>query len=152
VPANTYIASVLAILQADLVPVFVEPNIETYNINPDLIEEKITSKTKAILLVHLYGQMADMDAIIELSNQYNLLIIEDAAQAHGLLFKGNHTSAFSFYPGKNLGAYGDAGAITIQDAKLHELVSMHVNHGRIKKYEHDFCAGNFRKYSSEIML
>ena len=86
VPANTYIASVLAILQADLVPVFVEPNIETYNINPDLIEEKITSKTKAILLVHLYGQLAEMDAIIELSNQYNLLIIEDAAQAHGLAF------------------------------------------------------------------
>ena len=144
VPANTYIASVLAILQADLVPVFVEPNIETYNINPDLIEEKITSKTKAILLVHLYGQLAEMDAIIELSNQNNLLIIEDAAQAHGLPFKGSHARAFSFYPGKNLGALGDGGAITTDDDTLAEVLFSLRNYGSNKKYHNDFIGVNSR--------
>jgi len=87
VPSNTYIASILAILQADLVPVLVEPKLETYNINPDLIEEKITSKTKAILLVHLYGQLCEMDEIIAIGYKHDMLIIEDAAQAHGLIFK-----------------------------------------------------------------
>lgn len=144
VPANTYIASVLAVLQADLVPVFVEPNIETYNINPDLIEEKITSKTKAILLVHLYGQLAEMDGIIELSNQYNLLIIEDAAQAHGLPFKGSHARAFSFYPGKNLGALGDGGAITTDDDTLAEVLFSLRNYGSNKKYHNDFIGVNSR--------
>ena len=144
VPANTYIASVLAILQADLVPVFVEPNIETYNINPDLISEKITSKTKAILLVHLYGQLAEMDAIIALSNQYNLLIIEDAAQAHGLAFKGSHSRAFSFYPGKNLGALGDGGAITTDNDILAEVLFSLRNYGSNKKYHNDFIGVNSR--------
>ena len=144
VPANTYIASVLAILQADLVPVFVEPNIETYNINPDLISEKITPKTKAILLVHLYGQLAKMDEIIELSNQYNLLIIEDAAQAHGLVFKGSHSRAFSFYPGKNLGALGDGGAITTDDDTLAEVLFSLRNYGSNKKYHNDYIGVNSR--------
>lgn len=144
VPANTYIASVLAILQADLVPVFVEPIIETYNINPALISEKITPKTKAILLVHLYGQLAEMDAIIELSNQYNLLIIEDAAQAHGLPFKGSHSRAFSFYPGKNLGALGDGGAITTDDDTLAEVLFSLRNYGSNKKYHNDYIGVNSR--------
>jgi dTDP-4-amino-4,6-dideoxygalactose transaminase len=144
VPANTYIASVLAILQADLVPVLVEPNIETYTINPDLISEAITPKTKAILLVHLYGQLAEMDVITELSNQFNLLIIEDAAQAHGLPFKGNHTRAFSFYPGKNLGALGDGGAITTNDDELAEVLFSLRNYGSNKKYHNDYIGVNSR--------
>jgi dTDP-4-amino-4,6-dideoxygalactose transaminase len=144
VPANTYIASILAILQADLVPVFVEPNIETYTINPDLISDKITSKTKAILLVHLYGQLAEMDAIIALSNQYNLLIIEDAAQAHGLHFNGNHARAFSFYPGKNLGALGDGGAITTDNDTLAEVLFSLRNYGSNKKYHNDYIGVNSR--------
>jgi dTDP-4-amino-4,6-dideoxygalactose transaminase len=144
VPANTYIASVLAILQADLVPVFVEPNIETYNINPDLISEKITSKTKAILLVHLYGQLAKMDAIMALSNQYNLLIIEDAAQGHGLPFVGNYPRAFSFYPGKNLGALGDGGAITTNDDQLAERIFSIRNYGSNQKYHNDYIGVNSR--------
>jgi len=144
VPANTYIASILAILQADLVPVFVEPNIETYNINPDLISEKITSKTKAILLVHLYGQLADMDGIMELGYKHNLLIVEDAAQAHGLPFKGSHTRAFSFYPGKNLGALGDGGAITTNDDNLAKIVFSLRNYGSDKKYHNDYIGVNSR--------
>ncbi len=144
VPANTYIASVLAILQADLVPVFVEPNIETYNINPDLISEKITPKTKAILLVHLYGQLAEMDKIMELGYKHNLLIIEDAAQAHGLPFVGNHARAFSFYPGKNLGALGDGGAITTDDDTLAEVLFSLRNYGSDKKYHNDFIGVNSR--------
>lgn len=144
VPANTYIASVLAILQADLVPVFVEPNIETYNINPDLISEKITSKTKAILVVHLYGQLAEMESITYLSNQFNLLIIEDAAQGHGLPFIGNHARAFSFYPGKNLGALGDGGAITTGDDILAEVLFSLRNYGSNRKYHNDYIGVNSR--------
>ncbi len=144
VPANTYIATVLAILQADLVPVFVEPSIETFNINPDLIEEKITSKTKAILLVHLYGQLAEMDKIMELGYKHNLLIIEDAAQAHGLSFIGSHARAFSFYPGKNLGALGDGGAITTNDDKLAAVLFSLRNYGSDKKYHNDYVGVNSR--------
>ncbi len=144
VPANTYIASVLAILQADLVPVFVEPNIETYNINPDLISEAITPKTKAILLVHLYGQLAEMDKIMEVGYKHNLLLIEDAAQAHGLPFKGSHARAFSFYPGKNLGALGDGGAITTNDENLAKILFSLRNYGSDKKYHNDFIGVNSR--------
>jgi dTDP-4-amino-4,6-dideoxygalactose transaminase len=144
VPANTYIATVLAVLQVDLIPVFVEPNIETYNINPTLISEKITSKTKAILLVHLYGQLAEMDQIMELGTNHNLLIIEDAAQAHGLPFEGNHTRAFSFYPGKNLGALGDGGAITTNDTELSEVLFSLRNYGSNKKYHNDYIGINSR--------
>jgi len=144
VPANTYIASILAILQADLVPIFVEPNIETYNINPDFIEEKITSKTKAILLVHLYGQLAEMDQIIDISNKHNLLLIEDAAQAHGLPFIGNNVRAFSFYPGKNLGALGDGGAITTDDDALAKVLFSIRNYGSNKKYHNEYIGVNSR--------
>lgn len=144
IPANTYVASVLAILQADLVPVFVEPNIESYNINPDLIEEKITPKTKAILLVHLYGQLAEMDKMMELGYKHNLLIIEDAAQAHGLPFKGSHARGFSFYPGKNLGALGDGGAITTNDDNLAKVLLSLRNYGSDKKYHNDFIGVNSR--------
>ena len=144
VPANTYIASVLAILQADLIPVLVEPNIETFNIDPNLIEEKITSKTKAILVVHLYGQLAEMDKINAICASHNLLVIEDAAQAHGLTFNGNHTRAFSFYPGKNLGALGDGGAITTNDDALAEILFSLRNYGSNKKYHNDFIGVNSR--------
>lgn len=144
VPANTYIATVLAVLQADLVPVFVEPDIKTFNINPDLISDKITPKTKAILLVHLYGQLAKMDIINAIAEKNNLLVIEDAAQAHGLQFVGNNARAFSFYPGKNLGALGDGGAITTNDNKLAEVLFSLRNYGSNKKYHNDYIGVNSR--------
>ena len=144
VPANTYIASILAILQAGLIPVLVEPKLETYNINPDLIEEKITSKTKAVLLVHLYGQLCEMDKIIAIGYKHDLLIIEDAAQAHGLIFKGSHTRAFSFYPGKNLGALGDGGAIATNDDELAKVLFSLRNYGSEKKYHNEFVGINSR--------
>ena len=161
VPANTYIASILAILQADLVPVLVEPKLETYNINPDLIQEKITSKTKAILVVHLYGQLAEMDKITEIANQNNLLVIEDAAQAHGAVAVVNsknqipnskfHTGknlkisqAYSFYPGKNLGCLGDGGAITTNDPELAKVLYSLRNYGSEKKYYNEYIGINSR--------
>jgi dTDP-4-amino-4,6-dideoxygalactose transaminase len=144
VPANTYIATILALLQADLVPVLVEPNILTYNIDSNLVEAKITSKTKAIMPVHLYGQLADMDALIAIGYKYKLLIIEDAAQAHGLQFKGSHTRAFSFYPGKNLGALGDGGAILTNDDKLAKVLYSLRNYGSEKKYHNDYLGYNSR--------
>lgn len=151
VPANTYIASILAVLQADLVPVLVEPKLETYNINPNLISEKITSKTKAILAVHLYGQLAEMDQINEIANQNNLLVIEDSAQAHGAFLSKNQMSgnqsnaaAFSFYPGKNLGALGDAGAVTTNDSELAKTIQSLRNYGSETKYYNDFIGTNSR--------
>ena len=144
VPANTYIASILAILQADLVPVLVEPRLDSYNINPDLIADKITAKTKAILMVHLYGQLAAMDELIAIGYQHNLLMIEDAAQGHGLPFKGSHARAFSFYPGKNLGALGDAGAITTNDDALAKVITSLRNYGSEKKYHNEFIGINSR--------
>ena len=151
VPANTYIASILAVLQADLVPVLVEPLLETYNINPDDIEAKITSKTKAILPVHLYGQLAEMNAINAIAQKYNLLVVEDAAQAHGSQFLENekagnlsHAAAFSFYPGKNLGALGDAGAITTNDDALAAVLFSMRNYGSKVKYENEIIGVNSR--------
>lgn len=144
VPANTYIASILTVLQADLVPVLVEPNLETYNINPDLIEEKISTKTKAILPVHLYGQLCEMDKIMEIAYKYDLLIVEDAAQAHGLAFKGSYARAFSFYPGKNLGCLGDGGAVVTNDEKLAETIKMLRNYGSKVKYENELIGVNSR--------
>ena len=151
VPANTYIASILAILHADLVPVLVEPILETYNIDPALITEKITPKTKAILAVHLFGQLADMEAINSISKQYNLLAIEDAAQAHGAgnregLKAGNlgYAAGFSFYPGKNLGALGDAGAVTTNDDALAKTIASLRNYGSETKYYNDFIGINSR--------
>ena len=151
VPANTYIASILAVLQADLVPVLVEPKLETYNINPNLISEKITTKTKAILPVHLYGKLSEMETIITIASKYNLLVIEDAAQAHGAILNdklkaGNlsNAAAFSFYPGKNLGALGDGGAITTNDDKLAKVLFSLRNYGSAKKYHNEFVGINSR--------
>lgn len=151
VPANTYIASVLAILQADLVPVLVEPKLETYNLNPDLIAEKITSKTKAILVVHLYGQLAEMDKIEAIAKQHNLLIVEDAAQSHGtelgvnsLEFGVRNAKAFSFYPSKNLGCLGDGGAVITNDDELNKIIRAMRNYGSEKKYVNDFIGINSR--------
>jgi dTDP-4-amino-4,6-dideoxygalactose transaminase len=150
VPANTYIASILAVLQADLVPVLVEPKAITFNLDPNLIPAKITAKTKAILPVHLYGQLAEMEAINTIAKQYNLLVIEDAAQAHGAFSAegkaGNLSDAagFSFYPGKNLGALGDAGAITTNDEELANVIYSLRNYGSEKKYHNEFIGVNSR--------
>jgi len=157
VPANTYIASILAVLQSDLVPVLVEPKLETYNINPDLIEEKITSKTKAILPVHLYGQLCEMEQINAIAQKHNLLVVEDAAQAHGSKLEagswmleetraGNlsNAAAFSFYPSKNLGALGDGGAITTNDDELADVIFSLRNYGSKIKYENEIIGINSR--------
>ena len=151
VPANTYIASILAILQADLIPVLVEPKLETYNINPDLISQKITSKTKAILVVHLYGQLAEMNEINEIAMANNLLVVEDAAQAHGAIRNqksriSNQKSsvAYSFYPGKNLGALGDGGAVTTNDLELAKVIQSLRNYGSETKYYNDYIGVNSR--------
>lgn len=144
VPANTYIASILAILQADLTPVLVEPDAATFNLNPNEIEAKITAKTKGILVVHLYGQLADMEAIAKIGSQHNLLVIEDAAQAHGLPFSGSHARAFSFYPGKNLGALGDAGCITTDDSDLAKVLFALRNYGSEQKYYNEYLGVNSR--------
>jgi dTDP-4-amino-4,6-dideoxygalactose transaminase len=161
VPANTYIASILAILQADLIPVLVEPKLETYNINPDLIQGKITSKTRAILVVHLYGQLAEMDAINEIANLNNLLVIEDAAQAHGAISPltpeggmkerekappsgAGGAAAYSFYPGKNLGTLGDAGAVVTNDSELAKTIQSLRNYGSETKYYNDHIGINSR--------
>ena len=150
IPANTYIASILAVMQADLVPVLVEPRSETYTINPDLILEKITHKTKAILPVHLYGQLCEMEVINSIAKKHNLLVVEDAAQAHGAMWNeikaGNYGNAagFSFYPGKNLGALGDAGAITTNDDALAEVLFSMRNYGSKVKYENEIVGINSR--------
>lgn len=169
VPANTYIASILAILQADLVPVLVEPKLETYNINPDLIREKITLKTKAVLAVHLYGQLAEMDKITEIAIENDLIIVEDAAQSHGAKTNSNNLKfqilnfddskndnlkskinnqksaiAYSFYPGKNLGCLGDGGAITTNDSELAKVLFSLRNYGSEKKYFNEYIGVNSR--------
>ena len=150
VPANTYIASILAISENGCTPVLVEPSIITYNIDPDLIEEKITAKTKAIMVVHLYGQAVQMEKIREIAKKYNLKIIEDSAQAHGALYKGKMTgnlgdaSGFSFYPGKNLGCMGDGGAVTTNDDVLAKKIRAIANYGSDYKYHHIYKGVNSR--------
>lgn len=145
VPANTFIASVMAVVNADLVPVFVEPRLETYTINPELIEAHISDKTKAILLVPLYGRMCDMNRIQVIVKKHNLLVVEDAAQAHGLKQDDNHyPKAFSFYPGKNLGALGDGGMVLTNDSVLAETVRKLSNYGSIHKYHHENIGLNSR--------
>ena len=150
VPSNTYIASILAISQNNLVPVLVEPDINTYLIDPSKIEEKITSKTKAILPVHLYGQTCEMDEINKIAKKYNLKVIEDSAQSHGAYYKtkrsGNlgDASGFSFYPGKNLGALGDGGAVTTNDEELANTIKALGNYGSHKKYENLYKGTNSR--------
>jgi dTDP-4-amino-4,6-dideoxygalactose transaminase len=150
IPSNTYIASILAVSKTGLIPVLVEPNINTYLINENLIEEKITDKTKAILPVHLYGRLCNMEAINHLAKKYNLKVIEDCAQSHGASLNsikcGNLSDAagFSFYPGKNLGALGDAGAVTTNDDELAEIIRAYRNYGSHKKYENLYRGINSR--------
>jgi len=149
VPSNTYIATILSILQCNLKPVLVEPDLETYNINPDLIEQHITSNTKAIMVVHLYGKACNMDVIMDIATRYHLPVIEDCAQAHGAMFKGKQvgtfgTGAFSFYPTKNLGAMGDAGAITTNDDELNRKFRALRNYGSEVKYHNDYVGYNSR--------
>jgi len=150
VPSNTYIATILAIINAGHVPIFVEPDIKTYNIDESLIEKKITKKTKAIMPVHLYGRICKMTAIIEIADKYNLRIIEDAAQAHGASLNekkagawGDFT-AFSFYPTKNLGSLGDAGAVTTNNENLAEKIKTLRNYGSQKKYYNELIGINSR--------
>ncbi len=150
VPANTYIATILAISQNGCTPVLVEPDINTYNIDTDLIEAKITPKTKAIMVVHLYGQAVQMQKIWDLAKKYNLKVFEDSAQAHGAYYKdkrvGNlsDASAFSFYPGKNLGCMGDGGAITTNDEELYKKIKAIANYGSDRKYHHIYKGVNSR--------
>ena len=166
VPANTYIASILSITQNRLKPVFVEPDINTYNIDPFKIEEKITEKTKGILIVHLYGQNAMHPEILRLVDKYNLKLVEDNAQAHGCIYETGtsikyqesrlenpiskrtgslgHAAGHSFYPGKNLGALGDAGAVTTDDDELADIVRTIANYGSRKKYHNDYKGVNSR--------
>ncbi|WP_339832959.1 DegT/DnrJ/EryC1/StrS family aminotransferase [Paenibacillus sp. FSL R7-0272] len=150
VPSNTYIASILSISANGATPVLVEPDLLTYNLDPAKLEEHITPRTKAILVVHLYGQSCDMHPIGEIANRYDLRIIEDCAQAHGALYDdkrvGNlgDAAAFSFYPGKNLGALGDGGAITTNDEILYKKLCALRNYGSQKKYENLFKGYNSR--------
>lgn len=150
VPANTYIASILAISENGLVPVLVEPDINTYQIDPEKIEAAITPRTKAILIVHLYGQCAYTEKIGELCKKYNLKLIEDNAQAHGCRFDGKRTGSLgdaaghSFYPGKNLGALGDAGAVTTNDSELAKVIRAVANYGSAKKYVFKYTGRNSR--------
>lgn len=150
VPANTYIASILAISENGLVPVLVEPDINTYQIDPEKIEEAITPKTKAILIVHLYGQCAYTDKIGELCKKYDLKLVEDNAQAHGCKFGDKTTGSLgdaaghSFYPGKNLGAFGDAGAVTTDDEELAKTVRSLANYGSTRKYVFKYIGRNSR--------
>lgn len=150
VPSNTYIATALAVSYVRAKPVFVEPNMNTYNIDPTLIEKAITKNTKAIIAVHLYGQAADMDAINEVAKKYGLKVIEDSAQAHGTLYKGKKTGALgdasgcSLYPGKNLGALGDAGVVTTKDKELADKVKILRNYGSDKKYHNLYKGLNSR--------
>jgi dTDP-4-amino-4,6-dideoxygalactose transaminase len=160
VPANTYIASILAISYNGCTPVLVEPDINTYNINPDLIEEKITERTKAIMVVHLYGQAVQMDKIWAIAKKYNLKVIEDSAQAHGAIYEpltqafsykglgktGNlgDASGFSFYPGKNLGCMGDGGCVTTNDDELAAKIRAIANYGSDRKYHHIYKGVNSR--------
>lgn len=150
VPSNTFIATWLAVSHVGAIPVPVEPDPETFNINPELIEKRITKKTKAIIAVHLYGQCADVDPIINIAKKYGLLVFEDAAQAHGAYYKGRRAgtladgAAFSFYPGKNLGAFGDAGAITVNDSSIADKVKMLSNYGSKVKYHNEVQGFNTR--------
>ncbi|WP_129715304.1 DegT/DnrJ/EryC1/StrS aminotransferase family protein [Pedobacter sp. SYP-B3415] len=151
VPANTYIASVLAISENRLVPVLVEPDELSYNINPELIRDHITGRTVAILAVHLYGQLAEMEKINAIAAEFSLKVIEDSAQAHGAIFANGikagalgDASGFSFYPGKNLGALGDAGAVTTNNRELAEIIRSLSNYGSQAKYYNDFQGINSR--------
>lgn len=150
VPANTYIATILAVSANGCTPVLVEPDIATCNIDPDRIEASITQKTRAIIVVHLYGQAVCMEKIWMLAQKYGLKIIEDAAQAHGAMYQGRRTgnlgdaAGFSFYPGKNLGCMGDGGAVTTSDENLYKRIKALANYGSDRKYHHIYKGTNSR--------
>lgn len=150
VPANTYIATILAITKCQLTPVLVEPDLQSYNIDPFQIESKITAQTRAIMPVHLYGQTANMRPICTIANKYGLKVIEDAAQAHGASYDGTRAgvlgdaAGFSFYPGKNLGALGDAGAVTTNDDDLADTIKALRNYGSHRKYHNLYQGFNSR--------
>lgn len=150
VPANTFIASIIAIQRAGLTPVLVEPDSQTFNLDPTRVKQHISSKTKAILAVHLYGQLADINALQTIADEHDLILLEDAAQAHGAEINGSRAgnlsdaAAFSFYPGKNLGAYGDAGGVTTNDKELAEVIASIRNYGSTKKYHHTYLGFNSR--------
>lgn len=151
VPANTYIASIIGVINVGLQPVFVEPDPETFNIDPNQLEKAYDSQVKAVLAVHLYGQLADMSVVSTFANKHKLIIVEDAAQSHGAsntsgIKAGNlgHAAAFSFYPGKNLGALGDAGAVTTNDADLYAVIKSLRNYGSSQKYINDYIGINSR--------
>jgi dTDP-4-amino-4,6-dideoxygalactose transaminase len=158
VPANTYIASILSITGNRLVPVLVEPDLATYNLDPDRIVAAITDKTRAILPVHLYGQCADMGRINAIAKKHNLLVMEDCAQAHGATCHskraGNlgHAAAHSFYPGKNLGAIGEAGAVTTNDPELADIVKALRNYGSHKKYHNLYKGVNNRLHELQAAI
>lgn len=148
--AHTFIATASAIAFTGAKPVLIDIDPKTYNLNPELIESAITEKTKAIMPVHLYGQPVDMDKIMDTAQRYDLIVIEDACQAHGAVYKGNragsigHAAAFSFYPGKNLGAYGDGGMLVTNDEEVEDKVRMLRNYGQKEKYNHLYLAYNRR--------
>lgn len=150
VPSNTYIATWLAVSLLGAIPVPVEPDLNTYNIDPDLIEAAITPRTRAIIAVHLYGQVARMESIMKIADQYGLKVLEDAAQAHGAAQRCRrvgalgHAAAFSFYPGKNLGALGDGGAVTTNNAEIAENIRMLRNYGSLVKYQNKVRGYNSR--------
>lgn len=150
IPSNTFIATALAVTYAGATPVFVEPRLRSYTIDPELIEEKITDRTKAIIAVQLYGQASDMDEICKIAKKHGLKVIEDAAQAHGSTYKGRKVGSladaagFSFYPGKNLGALGDAGAVVTDDEELAKKVRALGNYGSDYKYHHIYQGHNTR--------
>ncbi len=150
VPSNTYIATALAVTYVGAKPVFVEPKIGTFNINPELIEAAITNRTKAIMPVHLYGQSCEMDEIMDIAHKHNLRVVEDCAQAHGATYKGRRVgtfgdaAGFSFYPGKNLGALGDAGAVVTNDEVLEKKIRALGNYGSDYKYHHIYKGNNSR--------
>jgi dTDP-4-amino-4,6-dideoxygalactose transaminase len=150
VPSNTYIATILSIVENGLQPILVEPDIATYNINPLLLEQSITPKTKAIMVVHLYGKLCDMDPILSIAKKYNLKVIEDCAQSHGAKYKGKLSGSFgdyaahSFYPTKNLGALGDAGAVTTNNKELAHKIKIFRNYGSEIKYYNEVVGVNSR--------
>jgi dTDP-4-amino-4,6-dideoxygalactose transaminase len=150
VPSNTYIATILSIVDNGLQPILIEPNINTYNIDPTLLEQAITPKTKAIMVVHLYGKVCDMDPILAIAKKHNLKVIEDCAQSHGAKYKGKLSGSFgdyaahSFYPTKNLGALGDAGAVTTNSEELANKIKVLRNYGSEVKYYNDVVGVNSR--------
>ena len=149
-PTHTFIASAEPVCHVGAIPIFVDSDPETYNIDPNLVESAITPRTRAIMPVHLYGQCAEMDAILEIANKHDLKVIEDSAQAHGARYKGRNAGTmgdfgcFSFFPGKNLGAYGDAGMVITNNPEQGETLRLLANHGRRVKYEHELIGYNFR--------